>query len=184
MNSPLDGYQESLLAKTKIVATLGPACNSPDLLRQMVIAGVDIFRLNFAHGKHEVLAESVVAIRQIAAELDRSVGILGDLGGPKIRLGDLPGGSIRVDWGEKFTFVHETDPDNPAEFSTTYDGLIDDLQVDDPVLLADGTVALRVVEKHAERAVCVVEQPGLLRSGREQGIGRLDGCLHKGSHIC
>ncbi len=174
MNSPRDDYQESPLAKTKIVATLGPACNSPDMLRQMVVAGVDIFRLNFAHGSHEVLAESVTAIRQIAAELGRPVGILGDLGGPKIRLEDLPGGSLRVDWGERYSFVHETDPEDPTQFSTTYDGLIDDLKVNDPVLLADGTVALRVVEKHADRAVCVVEQPGLLRSGQGVNLPGVD----------
>ncbi len=174
MNSPQDGYQESPLAKTKIVATLGPACDSPDMLRQMVVAGVDIFRLNFAHGRHDELAESVVAIRKMAAELGRSVGILGDLGGPKIRLGTLPGGSQRVDRGERYAFVHNPDPDNPTEFSATYNGLVDDLKVDDPVLLADGTVALRVVDKQADRAVCVVEQPGLLRSGQGVNLPGVD----------
>ncbi len=154
--------------KTKVVATVGPACGSPDRLRRMAAAGVDIFRLNFAHGQHEQMAEHVAAIRRIADELDRPVGILGDLGGPKIRLGALTDGALQVDRGRKYAFVSEADPNDPTALTTTYDGLIDDLDVDDPVLLADGTVALRVVEKLPDRAVCVVEQPGLLRSG--QGV--------------
>lgn len=161
-------YHEDLLAKTKIVATVGPACDAPEMLGCMVTAGVDIFRLNFAHGEHSSLVRIIAAIRRTAEELDRAVGILGDLGGPKIRLGNLPGGTVQIDEDRRYAFAREAVADDPEALTTTYDGLVDDLEIGDFVLLADGTVALRVVEKHAHRAVCTVEQPGLLRSG--QGV--------------
>ena len=82
--------------KTKIVATVGPACESLAMLTELVDAGVDLFRLNFAHGNHEWLAGIVKSIRSIEKTLERPIGILGDLAGPKIRLEELPGGAIQV----------------------------------------------------------------------------------------
>ncbi len=73
--------------RTKIVATVGPACNTPEILRAMIVAGVNTFRLNFAHGSHEDHRRHVRLIRQLAFELNQPVGILQDLQGPKIRLG-------------------------------------------------------------------------------------------------
>jgi len=167
-DSPRNDYHEALLTKTKIVATVGPACDAPEMLGRMVAAGVDIFRLNFAHGEHRRMARTIAAIRRTTEGLDRHVGILGDLGGPKIRLGSLPGGELRVDQDRRYVFTRQSKPDDPEALTTTYDGLIDDLEVEDSVLLADGTVMLRVVEKYADRAICAVEQPGLIRSG--QGV--------------
>jgi len=156
------------LSKTKIIATVGPACASPDVLRQLVEAGVHIFRLNFAHGGHDEMARHVGNIRKLGDELDRPIGILGDLGGPKIRLGDLPGGMLQLDPEERYAFVGEEDPQDPKTLTTTHDGLLGALQVGNRVLLADGMVSLRVVEKSPRRAVCVVERPGTVRSG--QGV--------------
>jgi pyruvate kinase len=172
--SSVKRYQENLLTKTKIVATVGPACEAPDLLRQMMISGVDVFRLNFAHGSHAEMSGHIAAIRQFARELDRSVGILGDLSGPKIRLGALLDGALQVEADQLYAFVRTPDPDNATALTTTYEGLIDDLRVGDPVLLADGTVSLHVVEKHADRAVCITEQPGLLRSGQGVNLPGVD----------
>ena len=165
--------REAPLVKTKIVATVGPACWEPDGLRGLVEAGVDVFRLNFAHGEHDRLAGVVAEVRRISADLDKPVALLGDLSGPKIRLGDLPGDGLQCDPGETFTFARGADPDDDRVLTCTYDCLLDDLRAGDRVLLADGTVAMRVkeiVEENGEpaRAVCVVEQPGLLRT--RQGI--------------
>ena len=154
--------------KTKIVATVGPACDSPDMLRKLVIAGVTIFRLNFAHGENAEKVERVAAIRKIANDLGTPVALLGDLGGPKIRLGELPDGMVEVAPDTRCTFARGGDACDPNTFTTTYDGLIDDLQMDSRVILADGAVSLRVIEKHQDRAVCAVIQAGLLRSG--QGV--------------
>ena len=93
------------LVKTRIIATIGPASESIDVLRQLVASGVDIFRLNFAHGSHTWLSELVRKIRQISAELECPVGILGDLSGPKIRLGEISGGEVICNEGAEFRFV-------------------------------------------------------------------------------
>lgn len=157
------------LTKTKIVATVGPASCSREKLEQLIQAGVSIFRLNFAHGSHEWLAEIVQSIRAISAENNIPIGILGDLSGPKIRLEQLPGDQIDCLAGAKFRFVRQPIPDDFSALTCTYEFLIDDLKVDDIVLLADGCVGMRVVEKpDPDQVVCVVERPGSIRS--RQGI--------------
>ncbi|NNJ25823.1 pyruvate kinase [Alienimonas chondri] len=170
--SPPTG-NESALVKTKIVATVGPACWSPEGLRSLVLAGVDVFRLNFAHGEHSKLAEVVAEVRRISADLDRPVALLGDLSGPKIRLGELPEGGLQCDAGETFRFAREPNADDPRTLTCTYEPLLDDLRIGDRVLLADGTVAMRVTSVKEDGGLpvlveCTVEQPGLIRS--KQGI--------------
>ncbi|MEW4531316.1 pyruvate kinase [Maioricimonas sp. JC845] len=165
----MDNYVEHALTKTKIVATVGPACDSYEGLQRLVTAGVDLFRLNFAHAQHDVLSRVVADVRRIAEELDRPVAFLADLSGPKIRLGELPEDGLEVGKDQRYTFVRQRTADSPPEhLDSTYPGLVDDLDVDDRVLLADGTVVMRVVETDADSATCIVEQPGLLRS--RQGI--------------
>jgi pyruvate kinase len=149
MDSTWSDSSEKPLVKTKIIATVGPACGRPDQLERLAVAGVDVFRLNFAHLAHDWGVQVVAAIRAISEELARPLAILGDLGGPKIRLGTLPEEGILCQVGERFEFVRGASGGggNPQQLVTTYDGLIDDLHVGDRVLLADGLVAMRVVEK-------------------------------------
>lgn len=156
--------------KTKIVATVGPACATEEMLSALVRAGADLFRINFAHGEYKWLESVVQAIRKVSAELNRPIGILGDLSGPKIRLEELPGGAIYCAAGEQFEFVRAADGASSRRLTCTYEPLIDEVDVDDLILLADGTVSMRVTEKPPEgdRAVCVVEQPGEIRS--RQGV--------------
>lgn len=156
--------------KTKIVATVGPAVESPERISQLILAGVDVFRLNFAHGSHAWLEQVLTTIRGISHSLRRPVGVLADLAGPKMRLEEIPGGVAVCAHGESFIFARQPDPADPRVFTCTYDKLIDDLRVNDRVLLADGTVGLRVVDKSVDgdRVHCVVEQPGEVRS--RQGV--------------
>ena len=163
-------YQEQRLARTKIVATVGPACASREMLSELVIAGVDLFRLNFAHGSHEWLSGIVAHIRDISRETQRPIGILGDLSGPKIRLGILPDDGIVCHDGAEFLFIRGLERKAANELCCTYKSLIDDVRVGDRVLLADGCVAMRVLEQDAVKGVarCVVEVAGMIRS--KQGI--------------
>ncbi|MFH1301905.1 MAG: pyruvate kinase, partial [Planctomycetota bacterium] len=163
-------YEEQPLVKTKIIATVGPASDSREMLHKLIIAGVDLFRLNFAHGKHDWLAGIVKNIHEISDEMGKPIGILGDLSGPKIRLGVLPDGEIKCLQDMRFRFIRGIETDNPRELTCTYEPLIEDLRVGDPVLLADGMVAMRVVEKSddGEYVECVVEREGIIRS--KQGV--------------
>ena len=131
---------------------------------------MDIFRLNFAHGEHAWLSELVRRIRQVSAELDCPIGILGDLSGPKIRLGEIPGGDVTCNDGATFRFVRGLSSDTPTDLTCTYEPLIDDVKPGDRILLADGTVGMVVLEKDSAAAWvrCQVIQSGKIRS--RQGV--------------
>jgi pyruvate kinase len=163
-------YAEGPLVKTKIVATVGPASASYEKLTELVLAGVDVFRLNFAHGTYDWFKQIVDWIRQVSTQLDQPLAILADLAGPKIRLGELPPEGVRCRQGARLEFVRELEPGRQDQFTCTYESLIDDLRPGDRVLLADGSVSLRVLEQDANagRVVCEVVQPGLVRS--RQGV--------------
>ena len=174
MDSGQPQYREGPLVKTKIVATVGPASGSREKLAELIEAGVDVFRLNFAHGNHDWFAMIVGWIRDLSSEFGRPIGILGDLSGPKIRLGVLPEEGLRLRQGAQVEFVRSsvtarTDI-TPPQLTCTYEPLVDDLRAGDRVVLADGIVSLRVLSQDATagRVLCEVMQPGLIRS--RQGV--------------
>lgn len=154
-------------ARTKIVATVGPACAAPEKLAELAAAGVDVFRLNMAHGGPEVGQPLVERIRQISADQARPLAILVDLAGPKIRLGEIAGGSVFCRLGERFDLVAGS-PGAANEFNVTYEPLLRELSPGDVVMLADGTVAMRVEDVTPERARLQVVQQGTVRS--RQGV--------------
>ena len=107
--------------RTKIVATVGPASSDPAILRQMVEAGVDVFRLNFSHGTHEEHTAQLQAIRQIAEDAGIQIAILQDLCGPKIRLGEIPGDVVSCDHEAEFVLADEPGPgDDPHQLTCSY----------------------------------------------------------------
>jgi pyruvate kinase len=155
-------------SKTKIVATIGPACESLDRLKALIIAGVDVFRLNMAHGSREEQEVRLAALRQAVEQTGHFVAVLADLAGPKIRLGELPDGHKDCHAGDTLRFIRGTVARQAQELTTTYEPLVDELAVGDRVMLADGTVSLVVEERGADYAQCRVVQPGLIRS--RQGV--------------
>ena len=160
--------------RTKIVATVGPASRDPARLRELIEAGVDVFRINFSHGTHDEHDRTVDAIRAVADEAGVHVGVLQDLGGPKLRLGPIPGDAVECRVGDDFTLVADpTRPDDPHELTCTYRTLADDLKVGDLVLFADGAVAMGVTEVGPGRARLAVTLGGRLRS--RQGIAAASG---------
>ena len=155
-------------SKTKIVATVGPACASPEKLEALILAGVDVFRLNMAHATPSGCEQLLLAIRTISRRLEEPVAVLADLGGPKIRLGELAGGELLCSAGQSVRFIRGVESKSPADLTTTYERLIDELAVGDRIMLADGTVSLTVENRDDEAAVCRVVQPGKIRS--RQGV--------------
>jgi len=153
---------------TKIVATIGPACEGPDRLLALVRAGVDVFRINTAHGSREDFQRRVDDVREAARRNGAPVAILVDLAGPKMRLGELAGGQLDCTLGSTVRFVRDGGVKSPTDVTTTYPPLIDELSAGDRVMLADGTVALQVEKKEADAAVCKVVQAGVVRS--RQGV--------------
>jgi pyruvate kinase len=164
--------------RTKIVATLGPASNSPEVLRELLTAGVDVFRLNFAHGTAEQQAENVRRIRAASEEAGREVGILGDLPGPKLRLGDLEGDVAILHSGSNVLMRGETNgtPGNAELLTVQWDGFATAVKVGDPVFLADGRVRLKVISVEGGEVTCEVEAGGAVSS--HQGVN-LPGADHE-----
>jgi pyruvate kinase len=155
--------------QTKIVATIGPASSGADLIQQMVAAGVDVFRLNFSHGTHDTHAQSIGRIRHAADAAGRSVAILQDLSGPKIRTGTLRDGKpIELTAGDALTIAVGDFPGRPGRVSTTYTALPNAVHPGDALLLDDGRIQLRVQERTDDEVRTVVVDGGSL--GEHKGI--------------
>ncbi len=155
--------------RTKIVATVGPASSDPRVMKQMVEAGADVFRLNFSHGTHDEHRASLESIRRIAVETGTQIGVLQDLCGPKIRLGEIAGEAVVCDQDVEFLLASgRGGGHDPHILTSTYPGLADDLEVDQSVLFADGTVAMDVIDRGPGWARLKVSRPGQIRS--HQGI--------------
>jgi pyruvate kinase len=157
------------MRRTKIIATVGPASDSDAMLDALIAAGTDIFRLNFSHGTHESQAATLARVRAAAERAHRVVAILQDLGGPKIRTGRLkggnhltvmPGSSLRIATGD---FVGEA-----GRLSTTFAGLAQNVRAGDRLLLADGSVELRVDATDGTEIQTTVVEGGEL--GEHKGI--------------
>ncbi|HWD26477.1 MAG TPA: pyruvate kinase [Rhizomicrobium sp.] len=131
--------------KTKIVATLGPASSSPDKIRALFDAGVDVFRINMSHTSHTKLAELHAAVRAQEAEAGRPIGILVDLQGPKIRLGTLPNGSRILKEGEQVRFVRKVEADDPNDIPIPHPEVFAAMKMRHTLLIDDGKVRLRLL---------------------------------------
>jgi pyruvate kinase len=166
----MTGNTDSVLppSRTKIVATIGPASRSPEVLRRLIEAGVDVCRLNFSHGTHDEHSEVLADIRRISNEMGQHVAVLQDLCGPKMRLGLLPGDVVDCRRGDEFTLVTQDASNDPHELTCTYRALPNDLRSGEAVLFADGTVAMIVEDVSPGRARLRVTLPGRLRS--RQGL--------------
>ncbi len=152
--------------RTKIVATIGPASNDPQKLRDLIKCGVDVFRINTAHGSRDDHQKILEDIRRASWE-SRPVGILVDLAGPKIRLEELIEDPLPCAMNEEFRFVNQP-TDSTRDLTTTYEPLVAELSIGDFVMLADGAVRMEVVRKEDDAAVCRVCDPGEIRS--RQGV--------------
>ncbi len=147
---------------TKIVATLGPSTDSDAVMRSLFEAGVDVFRLNASHGSQEDHARRIKKVRELAIEFKSNTGILLDLQGPKIRLGTFKDGPCLLNNGSVFTITVEKVDGNSDIASTTYPDFAKDVKPGDSVLLADGSVALRVIESDGIAARCLVVSGGMI----------------------
>ena len=148
------------MRNTKIVATLGPASSSPEMIGKLIAAGVDIFRLNASHGTAEDRAQWTRTIREQSASADHIVGILLDLQGPKIRLGKFENGGCVLETGARFAITTQECLGTPARVSTTYAEFAKDVKAGDRVLLADGSIELRVARTDGVVAECDVVSGG------------------------
>ncbi|MCW3091532.1 MAG: pyk [Ferruginibacter sp.] len=136
------GIQHSI-KRTKIVATVGPACSTYEKLLELVIAGVNVFRLNFSHGSYEAKSEIIQYIRTINSTQPFNIAILGDLQGPKLRVGDLENGHVELKDGHEFIFTTEKIIGTSEKIYVSYPNLAKDVKVGERIFLDDGKMELK-----------------------------------------
>ena len=155
--------------KTKIVATIGPASDTRPMLEKLVEAGMNVARLNFSHGNYEKHGEVIQTIRSISRMMNRPVGILLDLQGPKIRVGKLKDGlPVRLKRNARLAITSQPLVGTAEMVSTTYRNLADDVRENDTILLDDGLIRLQVLGVEGDTVNCRVVNGGLL--GEHKGI--------------
>ena len=154
------------MRKTKIICTLGPATESEGVLREMIEAGANIFRLNMSHAPHDWVRGIVSRIRALSVKMDIIVGILMDTQGPAIRTGDLPT-KLNLKVGDIFEFtVRGSKSEENYSVGVNYDGLIDDISVGDTVLVDNGVIHMKVLEKSGNKIRCELLTEGVMGSRR------------------
>ena len=174
MTAPQDGYandrqgREYVNRRTKIVATIGPATDSARKIQQLIRAGATTFRLNFSHGSHADHALRVATIRQVAHRMNQNIGILGDLQGPKIRLGRFQGGPIRLARGDRFQLTSRPVACGQGIAQVTYNALAEEVTAGARILLDDGRVEMLVtaVDLETQTLHCQVVVGGMLSNNK------------------
>lgn len=152
------------MRRTKIVCTIGPATRSPENLRHLVLAGMNVARLNFSHGTHAQHAEVVVSLREIAADLGVPLAILQDLSGPKVRVGTVAGEGVVLVPGAEITLTMDDVPGDAHEINLPVPEIFEVVTAGTHLMLDDGLLELQVKSKRSTALVCEVVVGGLLTS--------------------
>ncbi|AEB10769.1 pyruvate kinase [Marinithermus hydrothermalis] len=152
--------------RTKIVATIGPASRKPEVLEAILEAGVDVVRLNFSHGTPEDHRRTVEAVRELSERLGKTVAVLQDLQGPKIRVGRFKDGAVELEVGQAFILTTEEVEGDEKRVSVSYKGLPGDVEEGQVLLLDDGNLRLRVTRVEADAIHTVVEVGGRLSNNK------------------
>jgi pyruvate kinase len=162
------------MRRTKIVATVGPATSLPDSMRALLAAGADVVRLNAAHGTAAVHTQHASLARATAAELDRAVGVLVDLPGPKMRTGPVVDDEIRLETGDVLTLTSAAIVGDAHRVSTTLPALGRWVGPGDDIFLADGAIVLRVERVVDDDVLCEIVRGGILRSRKGMHVPRAE----------
>ena len=166
--------------RTKILATLGPASSSPEMIRKLFDAGADVFRINMSHTEHAALMELVGAIRSVERDVGRPIGILADLQGPKLRLGEIAGDQFEIERGDRIVLDLDETPGDRNRIYLPHPEILNALKPGDRLLIDDGRVELQTIECNKKRAVTEVVSGNKLSSRKgislpdtELGVGSL-----------
>ena len=162
---------------TKIVATLGPGVASAHKIRELVAAGMNVARLNFSHGDHDLHRQFVKWVRQAGEDEDRTVAVLQDISGHKLRVGRIAWGSVSLETGSTVALVPGKGPSkDPMTIPINYPRLLVDINEGQGVAMADGLIRMRIEEKRSDRLVALVTWGGELSSGK--GVAFPESTLH------
>ncbi len=148
--------------RTKIIATLGPASSTPDMLSQLFQAGADVFRLNFSHGAHEDHAARIVMIRELEKKFSHPIGILADVQGPKLRVGQFQSGRVQLQAGQQFMLDLNPAPGDTRRVCLPHPEILVAAEIGATLLLDDGKLRLRVLRKRDDHLLTEIMNGGVL----------------------
>ena len=152
------------MKKTKLICTIGPACDNKETFSKMAESGMDVVRLNFSHGTHEDFAKKIAMIKEVRDEKQLPLPILLDTKGPEFRIKTFKDGKITLNTGDEFTFTTEEIEGTQSRVSVSYTGICEDLMPGDKILLNNGMIVFRVTEVKTPDVHCIVEVGGILSS--------------------
>ncbi len=152
------------MRRTKICCTIGPASACQRTIEDLIRAGMDTARLNFSHGTHEEHGEAIAMIRKAAERLGMEVAIMQDLQGPKLRIGEIPGGTVTLRRGQQVTIVAQRESTGPGVLTTSYRNLAKDVHSGDKILIDDGLIQLKVLTTGEDAVTCRVIEGGIVTS--------------------
>ena len=156
------------MRKTKIICTLGPACESEEIMRELVLAGMDVARMNFSHGSYQEHKNRIDMLKKIREETGRPVALLLDTKGPEIRIGKFKDGAVTLSAGDSFILAYDDILGDKHKVSMSYKGLYQDVKKVDRILVDDGLIELEVIGIVEKDVHCVVLNGGILGNTRDQ----------------
>ncbi len=153
-----------MLRRAKIVCTIGPSTEKREVIRQLILSGMDVARLNFSHGSYEWFRKIIKIIREESEKLSKSISIIQDLQGIKIRIGDVEGGQTELIDGELIEIFHGHEVSTNKRLYISYPSLLEDVRAEEEILIDDGLLKIKVIEKLKDRLVGVIVEGGILKS--------------------
>lgn len=169
-NQYYNGGEFFYMRKTKIICTVGPACNNEETLTKMCLAGMNVARLNFSHGTHEQHKTMIDLVKRVREKLDMPIAIMLDTKGPEYRIKTFKDGKITLSDGDEFTFTTDEIIGDEKKVSVNYKGLINDLAVGDTILVNNGLVVFKVKELSKTEALCSVVTGGELSNQKSMSF--------------
>ncbi len=158
------------MKKTKIICTLGPAVDSPEVLEKLILAGMDVARINFSHGNYQDQAPRIENFKQVRKKVGKQVALLLDTKGPEIRIGKFENGRITLHPGDTFTLVNEEILGNEEKVSITYKNLFQEVNVGTTILINDGLIQVEVIKIQGTDIICKVIDGGELTNTKSINI--------------
>jgi len=150
--------------KIKLVCTIGPATEKYEIIKKMINEGMDVARLNFSHGSYEFFKNAIKNLRKASAELGKEIAVLADLQGPKIRIGSFSTGEIFLKKGAEIKIDTLTQKGNEKRIGLNTPEIINDIKTGERILLSDGLVSLKVIEKSKDALICEIQNGGIVRN--------------------
>lgn len=163
-------FNPDTFARTKILATIGPASNNYNTIKEMVLAGVDGIRLNFSHGDHQFFDEFFIHVDKVRRKENIPLAVLADLQGPKIRIGELAEEGIEIEKGNKIKITTDEIIGTSEKISTSFKDLPQDAEIGDLILIDDGLIRLKIILKSENEVTCDILAGGTLRSRKGMNL--------------